>query len=150
MPDVVREDLVQAAALGFIDMVRCLLLAGMDVNERLHRFKGITALMLACRHGHADVVTLLIDFGAHIEAWDSDGDSAMTAAIRNGDVDIVRLLIGHANCVNSLHRCNVSPLMMASSAGHSGIVRLLLCYAGLVLSQSVSMMMATWQGPLLC
>ena len=40
MPDVVREDLVQAAALGWIDMVHCLLLAGMDVNERLYGFRA--------------------------------------------------------------------------------------------------------------
>ena len=48
---------MRAAASGRIDIVETLLLRGADVNEEDR--KGITAMMVAARYGHAEIVQLL-------------------------------------------------------------------------------------------
>jgi len=53
---------------------------------------GWTALMLASRCGHYNIVRLLLEAGADVNAKDDDGSTALMLASRNGYIDIVRLL----------------------------------------------------------
>jgi ankyrin repeat protein len=54
---------------------------------------GVTALMVAARHGHAACVEILLEHGADPLARDSFGQSALIFAATRGHLDCVRLLI---------------------------------------------------------
>lgn len=62
-----------------------------DVNAR-ERWYGHTALMIAAAEGHAEVVRLLIDAGADIDAVDAEGSTALWLARSNGHLDVAAAL----------------------------------------------------------
>ena len=53
---------------------------------------GWTALMLAGYYGHIEIVQLLIENGANIEAENFDGQTALNLAELNGNIEIAQLL----------------------------------------------------------
>jgi len=89
--------LLYAARDGRMDIVRMLLEAGADINQR--DANEITPLIIAITNNHPDVARDLIDRGADIKAVDWYGRTALWAAVetRNMDVD-------NASFVNSIDR----------------------------------------------
>ena len=89
--------LLYAARDGRMDIVRMLLEAGADINQR--DANEITPLIIAITNNHPDVARDLIDSGADIKAVDWYGRTALWAAVetRNMDVD-------NATFVNSIDR----------------------------------------------
>jgi len=79
--------LLYAARDGRMDIVRMLLEAGADINQR--DANEITPLIIAITNNHPDVARDLIDRGADIKAVDWYGRTALWAAVetRNMDVD---------------------------------------------------------------
>lgn len=72
--------LLEAAGEGDVEKVQALLAA--DANLlRASNETGETALHRACAAGHADIVRLLLDRGADIEAVKSDGFKAIHSAL---------------------------------------------------------------------
>ena len=65
----------RAAEKGDVDEVERLLAAGANVDARTtsRRFARDTPLIIATRYKHFDVMRLLIDRGADIEAFDAFG-----------------------------------------------------------------------------
>ena len=89
--------LLYAARDGRMDIVRMLLDAGAEVNQR--DANEIPPLILAITNNHPDVARFLIDRGADIKAVDWYGRTPLWAAVetRNMDVD-------NATFVNSIDR----------------------------------------------
>ena len=54
---------------------------------------GLTALIVAAQNGFADIVNVLLDHGADVNAKMKDGATALIAACRRGYTDIVTLLL---------------------------------------------------------
>jgi len=54
---------------------------------------GQTALMWAAAEGHAEVVRLLIEAGADLNAADKEGTTALILATLNGHLDVAALLL---------------------------------------------------------
>lgn len=81
-----------AAAKGHLDIVTLLLEKGADVNVR--NYCGQTALMHACRHGHWEVVQMLLLFRCNVTRADYlSGRTALHFAAHDGLVRCVRLLL---------------------------------------------------------
>ncbi|KAK6127022.1 hypothetical protein DH2020_039238 [Rehmannia glutinosa] len=81
-----------SAAQGHHEIVALLLESGVDVN--LRNYRGQTALMQACQHGHWEVVQILILFKANIHRTDYlNGGTALHLAALNGHVRCIRLLL---------------------------------------------------------
>uniref|UniRef100_A0A0D9XLN7 RING-type E3 ubiquitin transferase n=1 Tax=Leersia perrieri TaxID=77586 RepID=A0A0D9XLN7_9ORYZ len=81
-----------AAAKGHLDIVTLLLEKGVDVNAR--NYCGQTALMHACRHGHWEVVQMLLLFRCNVTRADYlSGRTALHFAAHDGLVRCVRLLL---------------------------------------------------------
>lgn len=56
---------------------------------------GRTALMKACKSGHAHVVKYLIQRGAQVNKTQPAAEAALSVAAANGHLDIVQLLLSH-------------------------------------------------------
>nr|DAD27587.1 TPA_asm: hypothetical protein HUJ06_029055 [Nelumbo nucifera] len=81
-----------SAAQGHHEIVSLLLESGVDIN--LRNYRGQTALMQACQHGHWEVVQTLMLFKANIHRQDYlNGGTALHFAALNGHSRCIRLLL---------------------------------------------------------
>ena len=90
--DQIQTALVAAAACGHKALVKLLM-----ANEESQGFLD-EAMFEAVRHGHPDIVTMLLEKGANAN-YCFYGSTLMLAAI-NGHGDVVRVLIGYGANVN--------------------------------------------------
>ena len=101
-------------------------------------FLGFTPLILASTAGHSEVVEILIDNGADIEAQsERTKDTPLSLACSGGRYEVVEILLRLG--ANKEHR-NVSdytPLSLAASGGYVNIIKLLLSYGAEINSRSV-------------
>jgi len=69
---------------------------------------GQTALMLAVSHGRLEMVRMLLDAQADVNAQDDDGSTALMCATEHGYTEIVKLLLAHddidANMADNVRR----------------------------------------------
>ncbi|KDO18084.1 TKL protein kinase [Saprolegnia parasitica CBS 223.65] len=86
---------------GHLDVTKCLLDAGADVNQSLQVgfsdkgqsiLAGATPLLLAAQFGHDDVTRALLRRHPNLQATDADGNTALSMAMQRGHATIVRLL----------------------------------------------------------
>ncbi|MEW8508452.1 MAG: ankyrin repeat domain-containing protein [Candidatus Thiodiazotropha sp.] len=104
-----------ASGGGNIDIVRALLDAGADPNEKLAG--TASALGLAISRGHYGVVRLLLSSGA--EPGGPNGDN-LHSAVKAGSVDMVNLLLDHGLDVNQKDSKGATPLLMVIHAPNNG------------------------------
>ncbi|HEX5472427.1 MAG TPA: ankyrin repeat domain-containing protein, partial [Lacipirellulaceae bacterium] len=69
-------------AVGHMDMIKALVEAGANINERSRL--GRTPLMWAANDGHIDVIRYLLKKGANPALLDDNGESAAGLAEKNG------------------------------------------------------------------
>ena len=74
--------------LGPVRWIVNALLTGKDTKTR----RGDTALIVAARWGHADIVRILLEAGAKVNAKNQNGTTALMAAERGGYDEIVEML----------------------------------------------------------
>ncbi|KAJ7142814.1 ankyrin repeat-containing domain protein, partial [Mycena epipterygia] len=106
---------------GYIDGVRGFLTTGADVNA-----EAGSALRVASAGGHTEIVRLLLDASADMNAADQENGTALQAASGGGWTEVVRVLLDAGADVNALAGEYGSSLQIASSRGHRDIVRNLL------------------------
>ena len=90
---------MSTAQKGYYETIKLLLNYCPDINTNLLNAEdnnGFTALMLAARSGHPEIVKLLLERGAN----DDKGKSAMLLATMRGHLDIVQLLLDHHADIN--------------------------------------------------
>ncbi|KAF7902232.1 hypothetical protein EAF00_002135 [Botryotinia globosa] len=91
-----NERLLEAAEDGDEDAVRKALDEDAEIETK--NWVGETALQLACRFNHKDIVTLLLTKGANIEAHDNDGWTLLISAVyQEASTDILELLFNQEN-----------------------------------------------------
>jgi ankyrin repeat protein len=132
--------LMWAVAEGHADAARLLLAGGADVNARSNYvaaangrgFEGrtpvanrtdpkveefasgwLTPLILAAREGDVDLVRLLVDAGADVNAVAGDGKTALALAIFNGNYEAASLLVDRKADVNKADAQRFTPLFWA-------------------------------------
>ncbi len=121
-----NDALLIAANKGDVEAVKKCLDAGANIEQELdflrwvepedypdHDAAGydLTPLILACRHGHFEVVKLLVERGAELN-WDQV-DNPLNLAVKNGDLKLAEFLISKGAKVNSSVG---SPLRLAVGA----------------------------------
>lgn len=118
--------LAMAAQRGNIKIVQYLLDEGAAVNK-LDEI-GASALEYASYHGHTEIVSLLLKYGADVNTErTTDGTTALMPASQNGYTKIVRLLLNYKADTNKQRTTDhMTAFMIASQNGHTKIVRLLL------------------------
>lgn len=131
-----------AAEKGFKCAVELLLDAGTDIEARanyeptwykssrhgftMRRGYDQTALSLAARNGHEDVVKLLLDKGADIESRNSLGCTPLCLAVLNGHESVIHLLLEAGANIESRTSLSQTPLLLAAKVPFEGIAKILL------------------------
>jgi hypothetical protein len=81
---------------------------------------------MASMNGHYDVVNMLLNCGAAIDAKNETSNTALHLAAQNGHEQVAHLLINHGAAVDAKDEHSVTPLHMAVRNGHKEVTYLLL------------------------
>lgn len=119
-----NEMLLQAAIDGDVEEVRRILREGAEIETR--NTLGETALHLACRFNHKDIVLLLLKEGANIEARDNDEwtplISALALAYYYPNAEVISKLLEEKADVNAQDNDGDTPLIIAARYGDADMV----------------------------
>ncbi|MSR68915.1 MAG: DUF1573 domain-containing protein [Phycisphaerales bacterium] len=120
------SELVVAAQQGDIVRVKALLaVAGTNVNQ-VDPDTGRTALHWAARENRGEIVALLIESKADINAQDRTGKGALTLAAETGSADATRRLADAGASLTNRDSIGGTPLTWACGLGTAETVEILL------------------------
>ena len=110
--DATNENGVTALQLaitgGNLTVLRMVLASGANVNAR---YGILTPLIFAIDHGHADVVSVLLEHGADANLPGENGFTPLHLAVARAQHAIVSLLISHGANVNAVSQEGHTPLV---------------------------------------
>lgn len=86
---------------------------GLDVNQ-VSRVNGATALILASYNGHEELVQILIDRGANVNAADNDGKTALMRAAQGNYLTISSILIDNGADILAVDKYGMDAMQVAS------------------------------------
>jgi len=122
-----------AALQNDVEEVKRLVQEDPGVVNIVDNYTGQTALMIASRHGHVEVVSYLLDHGADINITDASlinyfgdqhGVAALHHACANGHLRVVELLVSRG--ANPILNRGSTPLIEAAGNNHLAVVEYLL------------------------
>jgi ankyrin repeat protein len=120
-----EERLCEAAKKGnYADVISCLR-KGANINC-IDATVGFTPAHWAANLGHRDVLKLLIDNGADLNAKTKISSTLLHLAADCGHKDVIELLLDLGADVNAKDRLGYTPLIWASSGGHKEASELLI------------------------
>ncbi|KAJ9605133.1 hypothetical protein H2200_010523 [Cladophialophora chaetospira] len=106
----------------YLKLLQVLVDAGEDVNST-ETETGETPLLLALRHGYcSDMVPILLDKGADMNARNQRGLDAMHCAALSGDLDMIKLVSQHDVFVNKTGGVDDTTVSYAAFEGHVEVV----------------------------
>lgn len=117
--------LVHATVNGHLECCNALLVDGRVNPMSAQAGQDLAPLSLACKHGHKDVVLLLLAHGATSQP-NSNGELPLHLAVQEGHVEICRLLLRDPYQDIPDKYNEWTPLFNAARYGHLECVRLLL------------------------
>ena len=110
-----------ASRSGSASLVRLLIHSGGASSRIRSSASAQTPLHVAAARGHAEVVSVLLDAGADIDAMDSDGVTPIAMAAASGHTAVVRTLLDRgANYTIQTRRLQETPLHLAAKNGCLG------------------------------
>jgi ankyrin repeat protein len=108
-----------AAEKNYVEVVRALLGAGVEVNIRSEKQK-LTPLISAACCGSLEAVKVLIEAGADVDAQSSTGNTALMLAIDRGKIDVATTLISSKANLEIKGQKGWTALHNAASGGDKG------------------------------
>jgi len=103
-----------------------MLLAGADPNTTTDVLGRAPALCVFAHEGSAEMVALLLEFGADVEASNSQGCTPLALAAIRGHIDVVRLLVGAGASLGHTDTAGQCPLVHAARNGRMNVAGFLL------------------------
>lgn len=129
IPPDLQEEFRKAVTRGDVELARGLISEGLDVN--MEDQSNLSALVQACFSGCAEMVQLLVDHGADVNA--SKGVTTPLMAVcgtwKGTEADLVtcaEILLKHGAEPDLADRAGTTPLMLAAREGHCKLLQLLL------------------------
>jgi ankyrin repeat protein len=118
--------LVQAVLADDATTLKLLLANGTDVNTVDTVGGNRTALHWAVKEGKKNLIPILLDAKANLEARDRVGKTPLTFAAEGRDLELVKMLVERGADVNTRDTIQGSPLLWASGLGTPEIVKFLI------------------------
>ena len=117
-----------AAERGYLQIVEHLSKRGAYVNSAYSSpyQEGYVPLCLAVKGGHENVVQLLLEWGANVDAQYKDGKTVLHFAVEKGHEKVLQLLLECGANVDAHDKVGKTVLLSAVEKGHEKFVRLLL------------------------
>jgi uncharacterized protein len=116
--DKAGENAMMLAALnGDMPMVQLLISKDAEVNK-----KGWAPLHYAAANGHDDVVKLLLDHSAYVDAGSPNGTTPLMMAARGGHVSTVKLLLDNGADLNVKNQIGMNALDFAKQYKEPDVV----------------------------
>ncbi|NXQ36293.1 TANC1 protein, partial [Alaudala cheleensis] len=109
-----------------VKVSRLLILAGANVNYRTEVLNNAPVLCVQSHLGHEEVVTLLLEFGAAVDAASENGMTALSYAAAGGHSSIVSLLCRRGAKADVADKKGQCALVHSALRGHCGILQFLL------------------------
>jgi ankyrin repeat protein len=130
-----------ASQQGHLEILDLLLQAKETADVNVRNLSGWTPLCLACREGHLNIVTKLVD--SIVDSHDiflatTKGKTPLMCASRSGHVDIVQFLLKKGAAIELKSQRGWKSLHHAVSNGHSKVTNALFCRGANATSKSVS------------
>jgi hypothetical protein len=127
-PPLPATPLYYAVFCGFTELAKWLItMHAEDVNAKCYADR--TPLHVASQEGHVDVVQVLLDHGAHVNAQeDSMKWTPLHFASFEGNLKVAQLLLEHEATLNTRSKAGNTPVYLAVRGGHMEVVRLLLSH----------------------
>lgn len=117
-------NLLDAASDGNLARVQEYVAAGVDLNEQR---EGMTALIAAAYHGRAQVMRVLLDARAQVNAANSEGSTALMIAAQVARRDVLQVLLDAPGVeIDCADRYGNTPLSRAVQGGSGAVVSALL------------------------
>jgi ankyrin repeat protein len=114
--------LIEAAANGYLDVVKLLIKNGADVNLKGEAWYG--PLHAAAAKGHIEVVKILLENGADVNIFHQN--KPLHNAAMNGHVEVARILLAHGADINAKGTDEAAPLHTAVSNNRLAMLKWLL------------------------
>ena len=111
--------------LGDVEVVQSRINQGANIDETDNR--GCSPLIVAAKWGYLEIVKLLLDNGADVNAWawDTMEQTALMEASDQGHVELVKFLLQKGANVNFRNKNGWTALKLAQKEDHTQIAELL-------------------------
>lgn len=123
-----EDSLLESVKNNDLQKATAILKKGVNPNVD-SRHKELPALTIAASNGNADLVKMLINYGAFVDVRDKVGMGGLTpliAAAKEGHGEIVKILLKEGASPNIGHAYGGTALMMAAEKGYDEVVHELL------------------------
>jgi len=118
-----NEDVFRYVVNGDVGGLRRALKNGGDPNGRI---RDLTPLMIAAGTKNKDIINLLVENKAEINAKGDNGKTPLTIALRKSNLEVAQLLLEKGADINSRDDKGVTPLMWATYEGRVETVKFIL------------------------
>ena len=122
-----------AAAEGHLDIVKCFVSLGEDVN--VEDSEGWRPIHSAAQEGQLEVVQYLVSKGADVTIGDDEGWTPLHAAAQEGHLGILKYLVSHGADVNTADSTGWTVLHAAAHEGLGTIADFLVSKGGNLLAR---------------
>ena len=123
-----KEDLVQEASEEEAE----------TISQFLDEDYQAYALHIAAQSGNAEIVKLLLEHGAEVDAKNKYGESALHVAARSGNAEIVELLLTHGADLTLSNNANFTALDIACESNSQQSIYFLTSHISIQLGKAVA------------
>ncbi|KFO62919.1 Ankyrin repeat and death domain-containing protein 1B, partial [Corvus brachyrhynchos] len=121
-----RKPFLLACEKGHVDMINNLIALKLFTSEKDKVNEGNTALHLAAKNGHSEVVEILLEQWEEINDLNQNEETPFYLAVEGGHEKCAELLLEAGSDINVLTQNNTSALQVAIQNGHLSLVTFLI------------------------
>jgi ankyrin repeat protein len=125
-----RSGLHQAVANDNFKEAENLIINGANVNQKDENYNNITPIFLAVENGNVELVEILLNFGARINARDDNKQTPLMRLDSDASAELVRLLLGRGAKANAVDADGNTPLISAAENSASAEILQILLESG--------------------